>query len=303
MEGAAGSAGGSQAEPPWFTLAETLGARVAPLVGAEGDEVVVTGSTTGNLHQLLATFYRPAGTRTKILADALNFPSDLYAIASQVRLAGLDPMDQVKIVGSEDGVTLDEGVIIAAMTADVAVAVLPAVVYRSGQLLDMARITRVAREREIVIGWDCSHSVGAVPHRLGEWGADFAFWCSYKYLNGGPGGGRGAVRGRAAFRGVIPGLAGWFGMRKDRQFDIGADVRAGRGGGRASRSGRRTILSMAPLLGALEVIEEAGIAAIRAKSLALTRFLRDLPPRPSWWSSASAASRRSRTTGGAATSL
>lgn len=261
-------------EPPWFTLAETLGALVAPLVGAEADEVIVTGSTTGNLHQLLATFFRPAGGRTKILADELNFPSDRYAIESHLTLAGLDTGDHLKLVASEDGRTLDEDAVIGALTPDVAVAVLPTVVYRSGQLLDVERVTRAGRERGVLVGWDGSHSVGAVPHRLGAWGADFAFWCSYKYLNGGPGAAGGLFVARRHF-GRTPGLAGWFGMRKDRQFDLGPAFEPAEGAG-GYQVGTPPILSMAPLVGALEVIAEAGLAAIRAKSLALTAFLREL---------------------------
>ena len=269
-----GIGGWLDAEPPWFTLAETLGAKVAGLVGADADEVVVAGSTTANLHQLLATFYRPKGERSKILADALSFPSDLYAIQSHLRLRGLDWENSLKLVESENGRTLDESRIEAAMTEDVAVAILPSVVYRSGQLLDIERISRSARERGVIVGWDCSHSVGAVPHRLGAWGVDFAFWCSYKYLNGGPGAVGGLFLARRHF-GVAPGLAGWFGMRKDRQFDMGStfDPAPGASG---LQVGTPHVLSMAPLLGALEAIEEAGIDAIRAKSLALTGFLREM---------------------------
>ncbi len=262
------------ADPAWFTLAETLGARVAPLVGAEADEVIVAGSTTSNLHQILATFYRPEGTRTQILADSLSFPSDLYAAQSHLTGRGLDWRQHHQIVPSADGRTLDEAAIIQAMTPEVALAILPSVVYRSGQLLDMERLTRAAREREIILAWDCSHSVGAVPHRLGDWGADCAFWCSYKYLNGGPGAVGGLFVARRHF-GKAPGLAGWFGMRKDRQFAMGPDFEPAAGAG-SLQVGTPHILSMAPLVGALDVIEEAGIAAIRAKSLALTRFLRDL---------------------------
>jgi len=269
-----GIGGWLDADPPWFSLAETLGEKVAGLVGAAADEVVVTGSTTANLHQLLATFYQPTGTRTKILADSLCFPSDLYAIQSHLRLRGLEWLDHGTLAGSEDGRTLDEGAIESAMTEDIALAILPAVVYRSGQLLDMERICRAARERGVVLGWDCSHSVGAIPHRLGAWGADFAFWCSYKYLNGGPGAVGGLFVARRHF-GVAPGLAGWFGMRKDRQFDMGPTFEPAIGAG-GMQVGTPHILSMAPLLGALELIEEAGIEAIRAKSLALTGFLREL---------------------------
>ena len=269
-----GIGGWLEAEPPWFTLAETLGGRVAALVGAGADEVIVAGSTTSNLHQILATFYQPTEGRTKILADALSFPSDLYAIQSHLGVRGLSAGNDLVLVPSEDGRILDEDRIIAAMTADVALAVLPSVVYRSGQLLDMERLTREARAREIFLAWDCSHSVGAVPHRLGEWGSDCAFWCSYKYLNGGPG----AVGGLFVARrhwGKPPGLAGWFGMRKDRQFDMGPIFEPAEGAG-SLQVGTPHILSMASLIGALDVIEAAGIDAIRIKSLALTRFLREL---------------------------
>ncbi len=269
-----GIGGWLDAQPAWFTLAETLGTKVARLVGAEVDEVVVTGSTTANLHQLLATFYRPREGKSIILADVLSFPSDLYAIQSHLESRGLAWEDHFKLVESEDGRTLDESRIEAAMTDDVALVILPSVVYRSGQLLDMERVARAARGRGILVGFDCSHSVGAIPHRLGAWGADFAFWCSYKYLNGGPGAVGGLFLARRHF-GLAPGLAGWFGMRKDRQFDMGPTFEPAQGAG-GLQVGTPHILGMAPLLGALEVIEEAGIDAIRAKSLALTGFLRAL---------------------------
>ncbi|MBA2448973.1 MAG: aminotransferase class V-fold PLP-dependent enzyme, partial [Chloroflexi bacterium] len=152
-------------ERPWFSLAEELGALESELVGAGPDEVVVTGSTTVNLHSLVSTFYRPSGTRTRILADELNFPSDLYALESQVRLRGRDPAEHLVLARSRDGRTLDESDLIEQMTDRVALVVLPAVLYRSGQLLDLERLTRAARDRGITIGFDCAHSVGAVPHR------------------------------------------------------------------------------------------------------------------------------------------
>ncbi len=271
---ARGIGGWLEGEPPWFTMAEDLGGRMARLVGAGADEVVVAGSTTANLHQLLATLFRPGGRRRKILCDALSFPSDLYAVRSQLRLRGLDPAGDLVLVGSEDGRTLAEAAIVGAMTDEVAVAVLPSVVYRSGQLLDLEAIARGARDRGVLIGFDCSHSVGAVPHRLGDWGADFAFWCSYKYLNGGPGAAGALYLNRRHF-GEAPGLAGWFGGRKDRQFAMAPTFEPAEGAG-GLQVGTPPILSMAPLVGALEVIEEAGIDAIRRKSLELTAYLRAL---------------------------
>src|SRR5205823_12706903 len=135
----------SEAGPPWFTPAERLGWLTAPLLGAESDEVIVTNSTTGNLHQILSTLFHPTSIRSRILADELAFPSDLYAIRSHLELRGLQPADHLVLVGSADGCTLSEDEIVAAMDETIALAVLPAVLYVSGQLLDMVRLARAAR--------------------------------------------------------------------------------------------------------------------------------------------------------------
>ncbi len=235
---------------------------------------MVANSTTVNLHQLLATLYHPQGTRTKILVDALSFPSDRYAIESHLRLRGRDPATDLIVVPSDDGRTIAEVAVIETMTDEVAVAVLPSVVYRSGQLLDLERISAAGRDRDVLVGFDLSHSVGLIPHRLSEWGVDFAFWCSYKYLNGGPGGAGALYLNRRQFRST-PGLAGWFGNRKDRQFAMSSQFEPANGAG-GLQVGTPPILSMAPLVGALEIVHEAGIDAIRRKSLALTAYLRSL---------------------------
>ncbi|MDQ3811793.1 MAG: aminotransferase class V-fold PLP-dependent enzyme, partial [Chloroflexota bacterium] len=169
---------------PWFYLGEELGAAQADLVGALPSEVVVTGAITTNLHALLATFFRPGDGRTRIVADELDFPSDLYALRSHLQLRGLDPADHLVLVRSRDGRTIDEADVLAALDRpDVALAWLPSVLYRSGQLLDVARLAAAARERGILLGLDCAHSMGSVPHHLHDWGVDFAVWCTYKYLN------------------------------------------------------------------------------------------------------------------------
>ncbi|GAB4454350.1 MAG: kynureninase [Armatimonadaceae bacterium] len=267
-----GVEGWTEADPPWFTRAETLSARVANLVGAEPEAVAVTGSTTGNLHQLLATLFEPTESRNGILADTLNFSSDIYAIESHLRLRGLAPEIHLRKVGSRDGRTLDEADIVAMLADDVAVAVLPSVLYTSGQLLDMEWVTAVARERNILIGWDLSHSIGTVPHFLDEIGADFAFWCHYKYLNAGPGAVGGLYINRRHW-GKMPGLAGWWGSDKTRQFDM-AHTFTPATGAAALQVGTPPILALAPLAGTLTIHEEAGMTAIRAKSLALTDYLR-----------------------------
>jgi kynureninase len=258
-------------QTPWFEMAETLAAQMAPLLGAEPGEVIVANSTTVNLHQLLATLFQPESTRHTVLADALSFPSDRYALDSHLRLRGLDPRTHLKLVPSPNGYTLEEEALVAAMTPEVALIVLPSVLYHSGQLLDMATLTEQAHRRNILIGFDCSHSVGTIPHRLSEWGVDFAFWCGYKYLNNGPGGTGGLYLNRRHF-GVAPGLAGWFSSCKERQFDMSPLLDAAPDAG-ALQIGTPNLLSMAPLQGALEMIAEAGIERIRRKSLLLTDYL------------------------------
>ncbi len=153
------------AEPqPWFTFAEKLGRQAAGLVGAKPGEVVSAASTTVNLHALVSTFFQPTGQRTKILADELNFPSDIYALKGQLELRGLDPAEHLILVKSRDGRTLDEADILDAMNDQVALALFSSVLYRSGQLLDMELLTTKAHQKGILIGFDCSHSAGAVPH-------------------------------------------------------------------------------------------------------------------------------------------
>jgi kynureninase len=266
--------GWTQGTPPWFSLAEGLAAQFAPLVGAQADEVIVANSTTVNLHQLLATLFEPSNGRHKIVLDALAFPSDVYAVQSHLRLRGLDPTTHLVTIASRDGYTLDEEDIVDSLTPDVGMAVLPSVVYTSGQLLDMARLTAEAHQRGILIGFDCSHSVGAVPHALNERDVDFAFWCHYKYLNGGPGAPGGLYLNRRHF-GRMPGLAGWFSSEKTRQFDMAPTLTPALGAG-ALQIGSPPILALAPLHGALAVVADAGIERLRTKSLHLTAYLREL---------------------------
>lgn len=266
--------GWTKGEHPWFYLSEKLGEMMAPLVGAFADEVIVTASTTVNLHQLVATFYQPRDKRTKILADELTFPSDLYALQSQLRTHGYDPAEHLVLVKSRDGRFLDEADIIEAMTEDIALIILPTVLYRSGQILDMKRLTEEAHKRGILIGFDGCHSVGAIAHAFSEWDVDFAYWCNYKYVNGGPGSVGGMYVNRKHF-GTAPGLAGWFGSRKDKQFDLEQTMTPAPSAG-AYQIGTPHVLSLAPLLGSLELFAEAGIEQIREKSLAITQYFMDL---------------------------
>ncbi|MDN4072397.1 kynureninase [Fictibacillus terranigra] len=259
---------------PWFTLSEALGEKIAPLIGAYHDEVIVTGSTTVNLHQMASTFFKPSATRKKILADELTFPSDIYALKSQLSLLDLNPGQHLIRVKSRDGRLIEEEDIIDAMTDEIALIVLPSVLYRSGQLLDIKRLTEEAHQRGILIGFDLCHSIGAVPHQLSEWEVDFAFWCNYKYLNAGPGSVAGLYVNRKHF-GKEPGLAGWFGSNKEKQFDMDHDFIAAESAG-AYQIGTPHVLSMAPLIGSLEIFAEAGMDRLREKSLKLTNYMMEL---------------------------
>ena len=260
-----------EAKPRWYDYAEELGKRQSFLVGALPEEVIISSSTTVNLHTLVGTFYHPSIKRTKILADELNFPSDIYALKSQISSKRQNPDKDLVLVKSRDGRFLDEEDIVQAMDDDIALILLPGVLYRSGQLLDMAYLTKKAKEKEIPIGFDCSHSVGAVPHYFDRWDVDFAFWCNYKYMNNGPGGVASLFINRKHFA-KKPALAGWWGYRKDKQFDMSLDFeKANHAGG--WQIGTPHLLSMAPLEGSLNLFQEAGVEKIREKSLKLTSYL------------------------------
>jgi kynureninase len=266
-----GIRGWLEAKHPWFYLAEELGAMCAKLVGAEPEEVVAAGATTVNIHSLVNTFYQPDGNRRKILADELNFPTDIYALRSVVRLRGLNLDDDLVLAPSEDGRFLNENKIVELMNEDVALVFLPSVLYRSGQLLDMQYLTEEAHRRGIPVGFDCSHSVGVVPHHFDKWGVDFALWCSYKYLNGGPGGTAFLYVNKKHFD-HEPALAGWFGQVKEKQFDMSLTFEHSKSAGGWQISSP-AVLSLAPIEGSLKIILEAGIEAVREKSLKITSYL------------------------------
>jgi kynureninase len=266
--------GWTKAPLPWLSLTEKIAGLLAPLVGADPQTIAVGNSTTVNLHQLLTTLFEPGQRRNKVLVDALSFPSNLYAIQSHLRCRGLDPDKNLVTVDSRDGCTISEADIIAAFTDEIQIAVLPSVLFQSGQLLDLKLLTAEAHARGILIGFDCSHSVGVVPQELDAWGTDFAYWCTYKYLNSGPGG-TAALYLNARHFDRSPGLAGWFGSRKDRQFAFAPDFEPAPTAQKLEIA-TPNIFSIAPLLGSLEQINEAGIQSIREKSLRLTELLIEL---------------------------
>jgi kynureninase len=272
-----GIRGWTDSDPEWFHYGEDLGAKLAPLVGAREDEVVIADSTTVNIHKLIGAFLdarnddQPPG----ILANDLDFPTDHYAMAAQLRQRDLDPDEHLMRVESADGRTIDADAVVDAIESrDVGIVFMPSVLYRSGQLLDIERITEAAHEHGAYAGFDLAHSVGVVPHDLHDLGVDFAVWCSYKYLNGGPG----ALAGlyvHEDHHDVDPALAGWWGNDKETMFDMALEYDPAPDAGR-HQLGTVPVLSAAPLHGALDVVHDAGIDRIREKSVQLTEYMIEL---------------------------
>ena len=264
-----GILGWTEGPDPWFEMSRKVSRLLAPLLGADPADVMVGQSTTVNLHQLLATYYDPDGPAPKVLIDEWAFSSDRYAVESHLRLRGRNPATNLVVVSHREH-TLNEADILAAMDG-VGLAVLPSVIYRTGQLLDMAGLTWEARKRQAIILWDCSHSAGAVPHRFAAEEIDLAFGCTYKFLNGGPGA-VGWLYVNQLFREAEPGLAGWFGSDPARQFEMSPEFVPAADAGRFL-IGTPHVLSLAPLIGSLDLVSRAGLDAIRRKSLDLTGLL------------------------------
>lgn len=258
---------------PWFYYPECIAAMEEILVGAMEKELIINGTTTTNIHCVLSAFYRPKGRRTKILCDKHIFASDRYAVEAQIALKGYLPVTELILAGGQ-GLILDEEEIISQMTEEVALVFLPTVVHSTGQLFDIERLTRAAMDRGIPIGFDCSHSVGVVPHRLHECGVDFGVWCNYKYLNGGLGCPATIFIHQKNFD-VPVALPGWHGYTKSKQFQKLPHFEAEAGAG-GWQHGSPHLLNMAPLEGSLNMVREAGIDALREKSLRLTGYFMEL---------------------------
>lgn len=265
---------------PWLSYHELLTTGLAALTGSLSTEVVAMNSLTVNLHLMLTSFYRPTSQRFKILIEDSAFPSDRYAAASQIKLHGHDPASALITIPARDGEdTLRTGDIIAVLQREghnIATVLLPGVQYLTGQCLDIETITRVAHQHGCTVGFDLAHAIGNVPLQLHQWDVDFAVWCSYKYLNSGPGAIGGCfVHERHAHDFSLPRLAGWWGHDKHTRFAMPAEFSAipGAEGWQLSNP---PILACAPLLASLELFEHAGASALRNKSLLLTAYLRYL---------------------------
>jgi kynureninase len=265
---------------PWYTYHEALREPTARLVGANPLEVICMNSLTVNLHLMLATFYRPDKSRFKILMEEPAFPSDTYAIKTQIAHHGLDPRDALILSRARKGEftiqTEDIVDLIEKNAGQLAVVMLAGVNFFTGQLFDIEKITAAARKRGIVVGFDLAHAVGNVPLTLHDWNVDFAVWCSYKYLNAGPGAVAGAfVHERHATNTKLLRLAGWFGNDPNTRFRLHLEPEfvpvASADGWQISNP---PIFAMAPLRASLVVFDDAGgMEGLRAKSTGLTGYL------------------------------
>ncbi|XP_026317378.1 uncharacterized protein LOC113228328 [Hyposmocoma kahamanoa] len=254
----------------YFFYSRELAQLMAPLINCDPEEIAVTECVTTNIHQVIGTFFKPTKIRYKIIVDDINFPTDRYAIDGQVRLKGLDPVEVVKVVKAKSNY-LDEDDVINAMTEDVQMVFLPTVYYRTAQIVNMKKVTEAAKKRGIVVGWDFCHAIGAIEIDLKLLDADFAVWCTYKYLNGGPGSTAALYINKRHFK-MLPGLPGWFGNKFETQFLLRQTFEH-QEDANGWQIGTPTIFSSAPLEGSLRLFQEAGIQNIRKKSLHLTAYL------------------------------
>lgn len=265
----------------WLPYHEFLTETMADLVGARPHEVVTMNSLTVNLHLMMVSFYRPTPNRYKILIEDHAFPSDTYAVASQLRHHGYDPKNALLTIKPRSGEELiraeDLYELIAREGDSIALILLPGVQYYTGQVLDFAEITRLGHAKGCMVGFDLAHAVGNIPLALHDWNIDFACWCSYKYLNSGAGSVAGCfVHERHGRNTELPRFAGWWGHDKTTRFLMGPEFHA-----IATAEGWQLsnppILSLAAIRASLDVFKEAGgMAALRKKSLQLTAYLEAL---------------------------
>ena len=262
---------------PWMQYHKYLTKQSAQLVGALHHEVVVMNTLTVNLHLMMASFYRPNASRFKIVMEAGAFPSDQYAMESQVRWHGLDPETAIVEVApraGEDTLRTEDILQVIKNHGDsVALVMFGGVNYYTGQFYDLEQITTAGHSVGAKVGFDLAHAAGNLPLQLHDWGPDFAVWCSYKYINSGPGGPSGAfVHERHAKSPELPRFAGWWGHDEDERFKMkkGFIPMFGAEGWQLSNA---QIFSFAAHKASLDIFDAAGMDNLRAKSLQLTAFL------------------------------
>jgi kynureninase len=272
-----GVEGHFHARNPWMPYHELLTAPTAQLVGALPNEVVVMNSLTVNLHLMMVSFYRPTPVRNKIVIEANAFPSDQYAVQSQIRFHGYDPAESLVEITPRPGETTirteDIEQLLVEKGEQIALILVGGVNYYTGQAFECSRIARMGNAHGCVVGFDMAHAAGNLQLNLHDWDVDFAVWCSYKYLNGGPGCVAGCfVHERHAQNQKLPRFAGWWGHDKSSRFEMPANFQsiAGAEGWQLSNP---SIFSMAALRASMEIFDEVTMPRLRAKSETLTAYL------------------------------
>jgi kynureninase len=272
-----GVEGHFQGKHPWMAYHRLLAEQTARLVGAKPAEVVVMNSLTVNLHLMMVSFYRPTAQRYKILMEGSAFPSDQYAVKSQLTFHGFDPATSLVEVQPRAGehILREEDIVerIEREGSSLALVMLGGVNYSSGQAFDMAAITRAGHAKGCVVAFDLAHAAGNLLLKLHEWDVDFATWCSYKYLNGGPGCIGGCfVHERHAHDSRLPRFAGWWGHDETTRFKMGPEFHAMEGA-EGWQLSNPSILSLAALRASMDLFDATGIERLRAKSISLTGYL------------------------------
>ena len=265
---------------PWLSYNDLLRGPMAEIVGAKPREVVVMNTLTVNLHLMMISFYRPQGRRRQILIEQQSFPSDRYAVESQIRMHGLDPAEcLVEIAPAAGSRTINEAAVedyLASHGEQVALVLWPGVQYASGQFFDLPRIVRAAHKAGALCGFDLAHAVGNVPLDLRGCDVDFAVWCTYKYLNSGMGAVAACfVNDRFGQCDDLIRLHGWWGNHPGSRFKMGAEFEPA-SGAEAWALSNPPILSMAPIKVALDLFQQAGMTALRNKSVGMTAYLEQL---------------------------
>jgi len=265
------------ADRPWLSLARQCAAGFAELTGALQSEVVAMNTLTVNLHLLMASFYRPTAERFKIVIESQAFPSDRYAAASQIRMHGCDPESGLVEWAPRDGETQlridDLAAILEAEGDSVALLLLPGVQYYTGQVIDMAAVCALGRKHGCRVGLDLAHGVGNVELALHDWAPDFAAWCTYKYLNAGPGAIGGAfVAERHCQPGNLQQLHGWWGHDEATRFKMSKTFTPA-AGAELWQLSTPPVLSLTPVIASMQLFREVGLPALREKSKLLTGYL------------------------------
>jgi kynureninase len=272
-----GVEGHFHAKRPWMPYHEFFSSSLSNLVGAKPSEVVAMGTLTNNLHLLMVSFYRPQGKRIKILCEAKAFPSDQYALASQARFHGFDPKEVIVEVAPRTGEhtlrTEDLLERINALGDELALVMIGGVNYYTGQVHDMKTVTAAAQKQGAFVGWDLAHGIGNIELNLHDWGADFAAWCSYKYLNSGPGSVAGIfVHERHHGKRDIPRFEGWWGHDKASRFSM-PDAFVPMPTAEAWQLSNAPVFAMAPHRASLDIFDKTTFTQRREKAIKLSGYL------------------------------